>query len=165
MKIARSKGYFAKLEGHKLIVRDNVNVNVTCTMDTLDQLPEDLDPAKLFTPSKDGVTLYYTVFSPHSSFFPCKFHEGGVKYNNLEQYIIHKNAIAIKDHRLATKILGVSDPTIMKTMAKGKFNNLDIEVKMVNVKKGMELKYGQNQDLKGLLMDTLGTSLAESSPF
>ncbi len=109
MKIARSKGYFSKLEGHKLIVRDTTggsNVNVTCTMDTLDQLPNDLDPSKLFTPTKDGVTLYYTIFSPHSSFFPCTFHEGGIKYNSLEQYIIHRNAIDIKDHKLATKILG-----------------------------------------------------------
>ncbi len=169
MKIARSKGYFSKLEGHKLIVRDttgaNNNVNVTCTMDTLDQLPSDLNPAKLFTPTKDGVTLYYTIFSPHSSFYPCKFHEGGIKYNSLEQYIIHQNALAIKNNVLATKVLGVSDPTIMKTMAKGKFDNLDVNVKMVNVKKGMMLKYGQNEDLKGLLMDTLGTTLAESSPF
>ena len=169
MKIARNKGYYSKLEGHKLIVRDTKgdknNVNVTCTMDTLDQLPDDLDPAKLFTPVKDGVTLYYTIFSPHSSFYPCKFHEDGVKYNSLEQYIIHKNAIAINNHKLANKVLGVSDPTIMKAMAKGKFDKLDINVKMVNVKKGMLLKYGQNEDLQELLKDTLGTTLAESSPF
>ena len=169
MKIARSKGYYSKLEGHKLIVRDTTgarnNVNVTCTMDTLHLLPSDLDPAKLFTPVKDGITLYYTIFSPHSSFYPCTFHEDGMKYNSLEQYVIRQNAIAIKDHVLARKVTGISDPTVMKQLAKGKFDGLDVDVKMVNLKKGMILKYGQNSDLQELLKDTLGTTLCEASPF
>ena len=151
MKIARSKGYFAKLEGHKLIVRDNENVNVTCTLDDLSQLPADLSPAKLFTPVKNGVTLYYTLFSPHSSFYKCEFHEGTVLFNCLEQYIVHKNALTIKDEKLARQVLGVHDPVVMKAMAKGKFDKIDLDIKQDHVKNGMKLKYSQNEDLKELL--------------
>ena len=32
MKLAREKGYFSKLEGNRLIVRDRVSINVTCTV-------------------------------------------------------------------------------------------------------------------------------------
>ncbi len=157
------------MEGHKLIVRDTTgarnNVNIACTMDSLDLLPSDLNPAKLFTPVKDGITLSYTIFSPHSSFYPCTFHEDGMKYNSLEQYVIRQNAIAIRDHVLARKVTGISDPTVMKALPKGKFDGLDVDVKMVNLKKGMLLKYGQNSDLKELLMDTQGTTFCEASPF
>ena len=165
MKIARSKGYFAKLEGHKLIVRDKENVNITCTLDDLSQLPADLDPAKLFTPQDNNVTLYYTLFSPHSAFYKCEFHEGGLTFNCLEQYVIHKNALTIKDEKLADSVLGVHDPVVMKSMAKGKFGKIDLDIKQDHVKNGMRLKYSQNEDLKQYLKDTGTTTLAESSPF
>ncbi len=64
MRAARSKGYFSKLEGSKLVVKDTkgtTGLNGTCTMDTLDKLPPDLNPAELFTVCKDNVTCYYTL--------------------------------------------------------------------------------------------------------
>ncbi len=168
MRAARNKGYFAKLEGHKLIVRDTrdgKNLNVTCTMDNTSQLPPDLDPEKLFTPSKDGVTLYYTLFSPHSSFYECEFTHNGLTFNSLEQYIIRTNALTIQDNDLAERVMGVQDPSVMKSMAKGKFDKIDLDIKQQHVKDGMKLKYGQNERLKSLLKDTIGTTLAEASPF
>ncbi len=167
MRAARSKGYYSKLEGHKLIVRDHdKGINLTCTLDTLHQLPKDLDPEKLFTPVKDNVTCYYTLFSPHSSFFPCSFNdEDGYDYNCLEQYYIRKNALSIGDNVLAVKVMGVSDPSVMKSMAKGKFDGLDLDIRQNHLKNGMKLKYGQCERLKTLLKDTLGTTLVESSPY
>ncbi len=168
MRAARNKGYFAKLEGHKLIVRDTrdgKNLNVTCTLDNTSQLPADLDPEKLFTPSKNGVTLYYTLFSPHSSFYECEFTQNGYTYNCLEQYIIRKNALTIKDNDLARRVMGVHDPAVMKSMAKGKFDKIDLDIKQQHMRDGMKLKYGQNERLKALLKDSVGTTLAEASPF
>ncbi len=166
MKAARAKNYYSRLEGHKLIVRSTEkNVNVTVTMDTLDNLPEDLNPEKLFTVSKDGVTCYYTLFSPHSSFYKCEFNEEGLQYNCLEQYYVRNNAKLVEDHVLARKVMGVSDPAVMKQMAKGKFDRLPLDTKQNTLKNGMMLKYGQNERLMNLLKDTSGTVLAESSPF
>ena len=61
--------------------------------------------------------------------------------------------------------MGVSDPAVMKQMAKGKFERLPLDTKQNTLKNGMLLKYGQNDHLMSLLKDTSGTVLAESSPF
>ena len=166
MKAARSKGYYSKLESNKLIIRDHdKGINLSCTLDNLDQLPEDLNPEKLFTPVKNNITCYYTLFSPHSSLYECSFEEDGYTYNCLEQYFIRKNALSVGDHVLANKVMGIKDPAIMKGMARGKFDNLELDIKQNHIKEGMKLKYSQNERLMDLLKDTLGPSLVESSPF
>ena len=53
----------------------------------------------------------------------------------------------------------------MKSMSKGKFDNLDLDIRQNHLKEGMKLKYTQNDRLMDLLKDTLGTTLVESSPF
>ena len=142
MRAARSKGYYSKLESNKLIVKDyDQGVNISCTLDTLDQLPADLDPEKLFTPVKDNVTCYYTFFSPHSSFYPCTFSDDdGYSYNCLEQYYIRTNAVSVGDNTLASRIMGVTDPATMKSMAKGKFERLDLDTKQNHLKKRNEVE-------------------------
>ncbi len=166
MKAARSKGYYSKLESNRLIIRDHdKGINLSCTMDSLHQLPDDLNPEKLFTPVKNNITCYYTLFSPHSSFYECSFDEDGFTYNCLEQYYIRKNAISMGEHVLANKVMGIRDPAVMKSMSKGKFDNLDLDIRQNHLKEGMKLKYTQNDRLMDLLKDTLGTTLVESSPF
>ena len=61
--------------------------------------------------------------------------------------------------------MGLEDPAVMKSYAKGKFDNIPLDTKQETVKKGMLLKYSQNDDLLELLKDTGNTVLAESSPF
>ena len=166
MKLAREKGYYSKLEGNRLIVRDRVSVNVTCTVDTLDKLPQDLSPEKLFTPTKDGVTLFYTLFSPHSNFYQCDFtDDDGIQYNCVEQFLVYKNFLSVGNNSMARKVLGVSDPAVIKSMGRDQFNNLDNDIKMNHMKQGMQLKYKQNERLKELLKDTGSGTLAESNPF
>ncbi len=168
MRAARSKGYYSKSEGNKLIVRDtenNTGVHVACTLDSLDKLPPDLNPAKLFTVCKNNVTCYYTLFSPHSSFAKCEFTEDGYTYTSLEQYIVRRNALIVNDSVLARRVMGIDDPATIKSLSKGKFDSIDLDTKQNTVKKGMLLKYSQNDDLLELLKDTGTTVLAESNPF
>ncbi len=61
--------------------------------------------------------------------------------------------------------MGLEDPAVIKSLAKGKFDNIPLDTKQETVKKGMLLKYGQNDDLLELLVDTGTSVLAESSPF
>ena len=65
MKVARKLDYFAKLEGGRLTIRSrDKNINISVSLDTLDKLPEDINPAKIFTPCKNNVTLFYTYQFP-----------------------------------------------------------------------------------------------------
>ncbi len=69
MKVARKLDYYAKLEGGRLTIRSrDKNINISVSLDTLEKLPEDINPAKIFTPCKNDVTLFYTYHSPPFQF-------------------------------------------------------------------------------------------------
>ena len=61
--------------------------------------------------------------------------------------------------------MGISDPAVIKSMARGKFEALDLDTKQNHIKNGMKLKYGQNERLLDLLKETRSTTLVESSPY
>ncbi len=164
MRIARKKNYYARLETNRLIVRDrDRDVNVTVTIDTLDKLPSDLKPEKIFTPTRSNVTLFYSKHSPHSNFYIRKFTENGNEYCCVEQYLVHKNALAAGDTRWASRVMTVQEPSEIKSMGKS-ITNIENDTRMENMKKGMLLKYSQHQDLLQKLGDTEGTTLAEANP-
>ncbi len=164
MRMARKKDYYARLDAGKLIIRNrDKSVNLSVTVDTLDTLPPDLQPEKLFTPSRLMVTLFYSKHSPHSNFKRCKFTENGKDYNCVEQYFVQKNALAAGNTGLAERVMKEENPAVIKSMGK-EIVNLDPDTKLENMKKGMTLKYSQNEDLLQKLKDTEGTELAEANP-
>ena len=79
--------------------------------------------------------------------------------------MVYRNAIACEKHELSRNVLGVKDPATIKAFGKNQFQALDQDTKMKHMKGGMTLKYGQNDYLKELLRETMGTTLAEASPF
>ncbi len=163
MKAARNHGYFSKLEGNRLIVsKSDENVHLSVTVDTLSDLPADLQPDKLFTPSKDGVTLFYSRYSPHSNFHKCQFVEGGKEFTSVEQYLVYHNALSAGNTSVANKVLNLEDPAQIKSL--GKDLVVDYDTKKEHMRKGMMLKYGQNQDLQDLLKDTGNNKLGEANP-
>ncbi len=162
MRAARKLDYFAKMEGQRLILSKG-DFNAVVTMDTLENLPSELNPEKVFTPCKNNVTLFYTVNSPHSNFYPCKFVENGKDYNCVEQYFVYKNATCAGDNAIAQKVMKLEDPVAIKNCGKG-IRPLDNDIKMENMKKGMSLKYSQNEYLLKCLRDTGSTTLAEANP-
>ncbi len=165
LKIARKKGYFAKLECNRLIISDSTrDVNVTVTIDSLDKLPDELQPEKIFTPTRNNITLFYSKHSPHSNFYYCEFSESGKDYTSVEQYLVHNNARASGDESLASRVMKVNDPAIIKSMGRD-ISNIEDDTRMNNMKKGMLLKYGQNPNLLEKLRATEGTTLAEANPY
>ena len=60
---------------------------------------------------------------------------------------MRRNALIVNDSKLATRVMGLEDPAVIKSLAKGKFDNIPLDTKQETVKKGMLLKYGQNDDL------------------
>ncbi len=165
MKAARNLKYFAKLEGNKLIVsNENTggDVNMSVTVDTLGKLPEELNPEKLFTPSDENSVLFYSKFSPHSNFYPCKFREDNTIFNSVEQYFVHHNAVSANDRVLANKVLNITDPAVIKSMGKGL--TVDLDTAKEHMRKGMLLKYRQNALLRLQLLTTGNRDLGEANP-
>ena len=112
------------------------------TLDSLDKLPQDISADSVYTPTKNGITLYYSLHSPVSNFYKCLFHDdNGKEYNGVEQYYIHNNALIAKSLR-----------------------SLDPDIRMNTLKKGMKLKYSQNPGLLACLASTKGTVIAEANP-
>ncbi len=164
MKAARTKGYFSKLEGNKLIVsKREEGINITCTVDSLENLPEDLKPENLFTPTQGNVTLFYTRHSPHSNFHKCSFQEGSKHYSSVEQYLVYQNAITAGKNSLANKVYQATDPAFIKYL--GKDLVVDMDTKKEHMRNGMKLKYTQNQALQQLLKDTGSNTLGEANPY
>ncbi len=148
-----------------MIISDSTrDINVTVTMDSLEKLPDELQPEKIFTPTRNNITLFYSKHSPHSNFYPCEFSENGKDYTSVEQYLVHNNARASGDETLASRVMKVNDPAIIKSMGKD-ISNIEPDTRMNNMKKGMLLKYGQNPDLLDKLKATEGTTLAEANPY
>ena len=160
---ARKKNYFAKVDGNKLIIRNTAGVDITCTVDTLNKLPADLNPATLFTPTKDNVTLFYTVNSPHSNFHKCEFVEGDKVYSCVEQYYVYSNAVSANEPQVAEQVYKATDPAYIKSL--GKDLSVEMDTKKEHLKKGMLLKYSQNPDLLALLKSTNDNRLGEANPF
>ena len=123
-----------------------------------------MTPDKIFTPTKNNITLFYSVHSPHSNFHRCTFTENGKDFNCNEQYFVYKNAIASGDNGIAQRVMTLDDPVEIKNCGKG-IRNLEPDVKMENMKKGMLLKYGQNEHLLQKLKDTGNSTLAEANPY
>ena len=59
---------------------------------TLDSLPSDLSVHKLFTPSKDNITAFFTRNSVFSNHHPCSFVVDGVSYSSMEKFLFRAKA-------------------------------------------------------------------------
>ncbi len=134
MKVARKRGYYAKLDGQRLIVSSHdKGVNLSVTLDSLDKLPQDISADSVYTPTKNGITLYYSLHSPFSNFFKCFFHDDkGKEYNGVEQYYIHNNALIANDHELAHWVMLQDDPAVMKSRAKS-LRSLDPDINVLKL--------------------------------
>ena len=94
---------------------DKLNVNGrTYSMDTICKLPDNIHPTKVYTPSSNGITAFFSGQSPFS-----KHHISQQKVNNMvfncnEQYYMYKKAKTFNDHTTAAKILKEKDPKEQK---------------------------------------------------
>ena len=123
-------------------------------------------PKKIFTPTKDKVTLFYTKESPFSNHHPVDFTIKGIKYNCAEQYIMIKKFELFNDD--PGDMINWSDPINMKRAAHGtNIKNFDLKLWHEQapgiVKRALLAKFSQNIHLKNLLLDTGDNKLGESS--
>lgn len=112
----------------------------------------------------------FTFFwnGPFSQWYPSTFVVDGVTYNCAEQYMMAQKALLFKDLTAHAKIMSTDSPKEQKKMGR-EVRNFQVHkwekrAKQV-VKDGNLAKFGQNPDLKQVLLETEGTTLVEASPY
>ena len=96
---------------------DKLNINgKTYSIDTIKELPEDIHPTTVFTPSKNGITAFFGGQSPFSNHHIAPQTVDNQTFNCNEQYYMFKKAKTFNDHKTASQILREKDPVEQKKL-------------------------------------------------
>lgn len=137
----------------------------------------------IFENGKEKFTFFWKSNSCFSHWYPSKFIGQGIlwheenhlrglpkenEFNCMEQYMMYHKAILFLDGEIAKKILKTKDPREQKRLGR-KVKNFDEKIwkqkRSTIVCWGNELKFQQNKACMSKLLETVGTTLVESSPY
>ena len=165
--------YFKALEtcpqmNPKLRIDSLILAGKEYTSDNIDTIPvKELQPDRIFTPTHNGVTSFFSKFSPLSNHYPANIQADGHTFYSSEQYFMYLKAKHFKDAGSVDKIRHAKSPAEAKGLGK-KVENFDKKswnaVAEDMMYKAMYEKFNQNNSLKDFLMKTRGTDLAEANP-
>ena len=103
-----------------------------------------------------------------SQWYEAPFHCDGNTFLTAEHWMMHQKALLFEDHKMAAKMLTTPYPGDVKNMGR-KVANFDEELwdqeKITIVRLGNLLKFSQNAELEGILLDTGDAVLVEASPY
>jgi hypothetical protein len=140
----------------------------TYTMDMLHQLPDQLQPVNIATPSHKNTVVFFTCASPFSNHHACTFHVTGKEYNCMEQYLMEAKALDFDDTDTAAQIMRSSDPVQQKSLGK-KVANFDRDSWRKKVPeiliRGLRAKFGQNDYCKSFLQNTGQKVIGEANAY
>ncbi len=112
----------------------------------------------------------FTFFwdGPFSQWYPSNFVIENVHYSHAEQYMMASKAALFNDDDIYRKIMRSTSPSDQKRFGRSvrNFNEArwNIVVKDI-VYTGNYAKFSQNKDLLKKLLETVGTTLVEASPY
>lgn len=103
-----------------------------------------------------------------SQWYPSKFLEDGVVFENAEQYMMYHKAVLFGDQAIAKNILKTQCPKTIKSLGR-KVKNFDEVTWVANrsriVQQGTYLKFTQNEHLKLFLLKCpVDAEFIEASP-
>lgn len=156
--------YRSSLNSNKLLVN-----NKTYTTQSVEQLPYELNPKIVATPSKQGITAFFTKASPLSNHHPSEMTIRKKKYTSNEQFYMEQKALTFGDLETAKQIMASNDPAHQKALGRDR-NIKDFkpfcwdELKLEIMRTGLEAKFGQNRDLQNFLLQTGSNVLIEANP-
>ena len=105
----QTKKYQVRLQDDKLILNGQFY-----TIDSLDKLPEELQPKRVFTPVRDGKTAFSTKHLPFSNHIYAPFKIEGKGFVCVEQYLMYAKATLFGDEKQAQNIMNSVAPVLQK---------------------------------------------------
>lgn len=156
------KKYNAKLNVDKLSINGK-----TYTTSTTHKLPEELKLYNITTPTNGSQTAFFSYHSPLSNHYKARQVVDKKVYNCNEQYYMHAKALRFSDHQSAQQILKENDPVIQKKIGSNieGFNEDRWRESCQDImKRGLQAKFGQNQELEEFLLETENNNLLEGNP-
>ena len=97
----------AKLSGNFLLFNSK-----RYSINNLSDLPDALQPSRVFTPEKANQVASFKKFSPLSNHHHSPFTVEGKHFNCMEQFLMYSKAIMFNDLDLSERILGTTDPVL-----------------------------------------------------
>ena len=123
------------------------------------------DDFVFFWGHRKGKKIGKTCFS---QWYEIEFEVDGHRYNCAEQYMMAQKAWLFKDIEIFSKIINATDPKEIKALGR-EVKNFDPKIwnqhKFEIVVTGNLGKFGENSELKELLLSTCDKILVESSPY
>ena len=99
-----------------------------------------------------------------SNWYLSQFSVDEITFSSMEQYMMYKKAVCFQDYETAGRILETEDVCKIKKLGR-KVSNYDENswngVRQIVVYRGLLEKFGQNDELKKLLLETGDSVLAE----
>ena len=151
----------AKLSGNFLLLNGK-----RYSIKNLSDLPDVLQPSRVFTPEKANQVAFFTKFSPLSNHHQSPFSVEGKHFNCMEQFLMCSKAIMFNDLELSDRILGTTDPVVQKSLGRNvKGFNKAVWQKRCNsiMEAGLVAKFGQNPALKEFLLRTKDKQIIEAN--
>ena len=151
------------------LVYDKLFFNgMSITVDNLKKLPEHFQPEVVATPSRHGITAFYSEASPLSNHYPCKFTVGKWTYNCVEQRYFHQKALTLGDEETAGEILRSNNPRHQKKLGysiKDLNKHKDTWASKCDalMREAVVAKFEQCESCKNFLKTTRNTTLVEAS--
>lgn len=112
--------------------------------------------------------FYFGEQFVYSHWFKCDFKIDNLNFCCVEQYIMHQKAILFNDDEIAKRILNSSDPARHKHLGK-RVSGFNKEIWHRYCKqfsfKGNIAKFSQQDELRKVLIQSVGKSFAEASPY
>ena len=150
-----------RIQGDKLVVD-----GVKYTMDNIGDLLAEIAAYKADEKSNDSHVVFHGELSPYSNFHPGKFSLDGLEYPTVEHYIQYQKALYFGDSVTASSILKSTTALDAKRLSY-KIDNFNKQQWVQDgyeiCKKGVRVKFKQNELLLNMLKTTKPKILAESS--
>ena len=128
-------------------------------INTLSQLPDELDPFKITTEEDLDSLGFFGALNPLSNFYECAFHVKGETYISSEQFIQSEKALFFKDYQTYDRIMGCTssmdckiEASFVKNYNRSKWEQVAKDI----CRPGLKAKFDQNPELMETLVTRTG---------